>query len=248
MEWKVWSTCTLSDFLRTLWWATFLRKEKLLLERHTRKDGAILSRLSFTFFRWKYCRTGDPFQGLRMGSYLTLGNELSRETCMRTKQESWWERGTWEENGFAKWLTVSSFMGMGFVSGLSLPIILFSVPPLGLAQGPSWWYVHLSAKIRFQCQESWEVGCLPPPSAPPKFSQFVFRAASCSLSGLPTVRQLMQAATVMLGQAGQFRSVIPLTKGCTNLHFDLLWWDSYLGYCMILCQTDPASRFVLLKD
>ena len=88
----------------------------------------------------------------------------------------------------------------------------------------------------------------PPSSAPPKFSQFVFRAASCSLSGLPTVRQLMQAATVMLGQAGQFRSVIPLTKGCTNLHFDLLWRDSYLGYCMILCQTDPASRFVLLKD
>ena len=31
--------------------------------------------------RWpKYCRKGDPFQGLKMGSCLTLGNEFSEET------------------------------------------------------------------------------------------------------------------------------------------------------------------------
>ena len=33
------------------------------------------------------CRKGDPFQGLRVGSCLTLGNELSKETHMLTKQK-----------------------------------------------------------------------------------------------------------------------------------------------------------------
>ena len=27
------------------------------------------------------CRKGDPFQGPKLGSCLTLGNELSEETC-----------------------------------------------------------------------------------------------------------------------------------------------------------------------
>ena len=30
--------------------------------------------------RWLCCRKGDPFQGLKLGSCLTLGNELSEET------------------------------------------------------------------------------------------------------------------------------------------------------------------------
>ena len=36
---------------------------------------------------WKCCRKGDPFQGPKLGSYLTLGNELSKETHVLTKQE-----------------------------------------------------------------------------------------------------------------------------------------------------------------
>ena len=35
-----------------------------------------------------YCRKGDPFQGLRVGCCLTLGNELSEETHVLTKQET----------------------------------------------------------------------------------------------------------------------------------------------------------------
>ena len=34
-----------------------------------------------------YCRKGDPFQGLKGGSCLTLGNNFSEETDMLTKQE-----------------------------------------------------------------------------------------------------------------------------------------------------------------
>ena len=38
---------------------------------------------------------GDPFQGPRVGSCLTLGNELSEETHVLTKQETLWGRGAW---------------------------------------------------------------------------------------------------------------------------------------------------------
>ena len=44
------------------------------------------------------CRDGDPFQGLKLGSCLTLGNELSEETHVLTKQEILLGKGTWMEN------------------------------------------------------------------------------------------------------------------------------------------------------
>ena len=43
------------------------------------------------------CRKGDPFQGLKLGSCLTLGNELSEETHL-TKQEVLLGKGTWVES------------------------------------------------------------------------------------------------------------------------------------------------------
>ena len=41
------------------------------------------------------CRKADPFQGPKLGSCLTLGNELSEETHMLTKQETLLGKGTW---------------------------------------------------------------------------------------------------------------------------------------------------------
>ena len=41
---------------------------------------------------------GDPFQGLKPGSCLTLGNELSEETHVLTKQEILLGKGTWVES------------------------------------------------------------------------------------------------------------------------------------------------------
>ena len=40
------------------------------------------------------CRTADPFQGPKLGSCLTLGNELSEETHVLTKQEILLGKGT----------------------------------------------------------------------------------------------------------------------------------------------------------
>ena len=40
------------------------------------------------------CRKADPFQGPKLGSYLTLRNELSEETHVLTKQEILLRKGT----------------------------------------------------------------------------------------------------------------------------------------------------------
>ena len=44
------------------------------------------------------CRKGDPFQGLKLGSCLTLGNELYEETRVLTKQEILLGKGTCVES------------------------------------------------------------------------------------------------------------------------------------------------------
>ena len=37
---------------------------------------------------WDCCRKRDPFQGPKVGSCLSLGNELSEQTHVLTKQET----------------------------------------------------------------------------------------------------------------------------------------------------------------
>ena len=75
---------------------------------------------------WGCCRKGDPFQGRRVRSCLTLGNELSEETHVLTKQETLLGRGARAENrrvGNPRellCLVACSFMMTGLVSGLSL--------------------------------------------------------------------------------------------------------------------------------
>ena len=66
-------------------------------------------------------------RGPRVGSCLTLGNELSKEILVLAKQETLLRRGTrgraakrTQENCCATWLTVSDFMVSGLVSWLSV--------------------------------------------------------------------------------------------------------------------------------
>ena len=54
---------------------------------------AIVHRTAKSRTRLKLCRKGDPFQGPRVGSCITLGNELSEETHELTKQELLLEKG-----------------------------------------------------------------------------------------------------------------------------------------------------------
>ena len=74
------------------------------------------------------CGRGDTFQGPRVGSCLTVRNELSEETCADKTRDFIGKghpggeqqgQGT-QENSSATWLAVLGFMGMELVSGLSL--------------------------------------------------------------------------------------------------------------------------------
>ena len=54
--------------------------------------------LSIYFLNYEFCfKMGNHFQGPRVDSCLTLGNELSKETHVLTKQETLLGRGTWAE-------------------------------------------------------------------------------------------------------------------------------------------------------
>uniref|UniRef100_A0A8D0Y932 Abhydrolase domain containing 4, N-acyl phospholipase B n=2 Tax=Sus scrofa TaxID=9823 RepID=A0A8D0Y932_PIG len=133
-------------------------------------------------------------------------------------------KGT-QENGSSVWLTVSGFMGMGSVSWLS-PANRLAQPVLGLAQGPSWWHLHLSAKMESNAKDAGRLAVSSLLSAPPKFSPLVIRAAPCSLSGPRAVKQLLQVA-IALGQGGAVWVNGPLTKlsplNCPVLEAPLIW-------------------------
>ena len=97
------------------------------------------------------CRKGDSFQGLRVGSCLTIGNELSEET----KKETLLGRGTWGESSRVRKprrttvshrLAVSGFMVTGLVSGCFWSITL--------TQDPSWWHVHHSVGMDYSEKDS----------------------------------------------------------------------------------------------
>ena len=69
--------------LRLCSFFTFFRPENGLKKKNWREfPGGPVLRTQHV-----YCRKGDPFQGLKLGSCLTLGNELSEETHVLTKQE-----------------------------------------------------------------------------------------------------------------------------------------------------------------
>ena len=65
-----------------------------------------LIHLAFSVIFIPSCRSvagrGTPFQGLKLGSCLTLGNQLSEETRVLTKQEILLGKGAWAENSRVK--------------------------------------------------------------------------------------------------------------------------------------------------
>ena len=154
------------------------------------------------------CRKGDPFQGLKLGSCLTLRNELSEETHADKardfigkghpggEQEG---KGT-QENCSAAGLAVLGFMVMGLVSGWLWPIILIQSLP--------WWRTHHSAKMDASERDSrkWtdRQGLL-------DLSRTLLAGGGLlvpySLSGFPVIKQLMQMVTIVPGQGGRFQSV-----------------------------------------
>ena len=151
--------------------------------------------------KWNCCRKEDLFQGPKPGSCLTLGNELSKETHVLTKQEVLLGKGPRVENNSVREPRRTAFMVMGFISGLSLANHSDSV---------SFLVVHaLFSQHGYQREGFWEV--VRHVVSPFDLSQTLPVGGGllvpCSLPGLPVVKQLMQIVTMVPGQGEQFQSV-----------------------------------------
>ena len=147
------------------------------------------------------CSKGDPFQGPKRGSCLTLRKEMSEETHVLRKQEILLERARgWRAAGSGNpgeqlcHVACMGFMVMGLVSRLSLAFYSDSESSL---------VVH-ALFSQEGCQREWflEVVDLTP-TLPVGGGLLVL----CSLPGPPVVKQLMQIVTMVPGQGGQFQSV-----------------------------------------
>ena len=129
-------------------------------------------------------------RGTRVGSRLTLRNELSEETHLVTKQKTLLGRGTKEESRreresrkpLCHMAYSLRFYGSGLVSRFSLANCP-AWPLLGLAQGPSWWHMHLSAKMDSSVKNSGRLVVSFFLLAPLKISQLVFRGSTTFLIG-----------------------------------------------------------------
>ena len=103
---------------------------------------------------WMCCRKGDPSRAwewalantqkwiVRGDTHTDKARDFIGKGHPGGEQQG---KGT-QENCSATCLAVSGFMVMRLVSGLSL-VNHLAWPVFGLTRGPSWWHVHLSAKM-----------------------------------------------------------------------------------------------------
>ena len=88
------------------------------------------------------CKKGDPFQGLKVGSCLTLGNEWFKETHVLTKQEILLGRGTWADSRNPGELSAGRPVfhgdGISFRVVFSQSFTTFLVVPIGTIHQPRW--------------------------------------------------------------------------------------------------------------
>ena len=149
-----------------------------------------------------------------MVPFLTLRNELSDDTHVLTKQEVLLERGGQAESRRVKnsgellcmWLTVSGFMVMGLVSGLSLA---------NHSDSESFLVAHaLCSQDGCQWEGFWEV--VGHVASPFDLSQILLVGggllAPCSSLGPPVIKQLTQMLTMVSGQGEWFQSVLCCAK------------------------------------
>ena len=154
------------------------------------------------------CRKGDPFQGPKLGSCLTLRNELSEETHALTKQEillgraPGWRTGWWGNPGALLCCVARSpgFYGDG---------ISFQVALANHSNSESFLVAHASltrwmpARLILGSGRTGSVSSRPFRTLPAGGGLLVLY----SLSGYPAIKQLMQMVTMVPGQGGWFQSV-----------------------------------------
>ena len=151
------------------------------------------------------------FQGPRVDSCLTLGNELSKETHVLTKQKTLLERGAWvgeqqgertQENCSAVWLTGSGFMiirlALQVVSGQSSYLCLWSHLPVKMVS---------SARVSGRSAGRIMGGCLLTP-----YALFWILPAGSNLSVLGFMWDNTQAVIMLPGHGWNVSVSGSLTK------------------------------------
>ena len=119
------------------------------------------------------------------------------------------DRGA-QENGSARWLTASGFIGMGLVSRLSLASHLARPTSVGLRVLPVA-RTPLS-QDGFQREGFWEVGGLLPPLGPSQILPVNWGAPPRSLAGPPVVRHLAEQLFLRLRKVSSFSQWFPHTR------------------------------------
>ena len=153
------------------------------------------------------CRKRDPFQGPKLGSCLTLGNELSKETHVLAKQNILLGKGTRVESRRVREprRTALTVQSLGFCGdGISFQVV-FSQS----SDSESFLVVHtLFSQDRCQREGFWEV--VGRVVSPFDFSRTLLVGGGllvlCSLPGPPVVKQLRKMVRMVPGQGRQFQS------------------------------------------
>ena len=150
------------------------------------------------------CRKGDPFQGPKPGSCLTLGNDLSEETHVLTEQEISLGRGTRVESSRVREPRRTA-LPCGLWWWISFRVV-FSQS----SDSESFLVVHtLFSQDGCQRGGFWEV--VGPMVSPFDLSRTLPVGGGllvpCSFPGSPVIKQLMQMVTMVPGQGGRFQSV-----------------------------------------
>ena len=162
------------------------------------------------------CRKGDPFQGPRTGFFVTLRNDLSKETYLLTKQKTLLGRGPWQRA--AGWGSPGELLchvapsPWFYGNGVSFQVVPGQSSCLAHTwSGPGSFLVE-SAPLSQMDSSIKDPGKLVIFSlllAPSRPSWVVFRATAYSLSGPPVVRKPMPAAINTPGQGGPFQPMSP---------------------------------------
>ena len=107
---------------------------------------------------WSPCyRKGDPFQGLRVGSSVILGNELPAEIRVLTKQEPLLVKGAWVESRRIRepWRIYSAMRLVVLCFMISFQVVYDqSSLVCSQTQGPSWRHTDLSARMGSSTKDS----------------------------------------------------------------------------------------------